>query len=239
MLSSCASYKQSILFKVSENTTLKQAAVVAEKNYVLTKNDIVMLRVFTKNGERIIDPDNILLQGNVSAQAQMGNVKDEKFLIDNFGIAKLPMIGEVKVEGLTLREAELLLQKEYLKFYNDVFVVVECVSQRVVVLGASGGQVIPLVNQNTTLVEIIALSKGFLTDGKAKNIRLLRGNDVMVADFSTVEGYHTSNYIVQSGDVIYVEPIRRPVVEAVRDYGPIASIFVSIITLVILASATN
>jgi polysaccharide biosynthesis/export protein len=236
VLSSCASYKQSILFKVADDTVVKQAALAADKNYVLAKNDVITLRVFTKNGERIIDPDNKLVQGNISAQAQTRNEKDENFLIDNAGVAKLPMLGEVRIEGLTLREVEIMLQKEYLKFYNDVFVTVQCTSHRVVVLGAAGGQVIPLIHENTTLVEVIALSKGFLADGKAKNIRLLRGTEVMVADFSTVEAYHTSNYLVQPGDVVYIEPVRRPGVEVVRDYGPVVSVITSLIALLILAT---
>jgi polysaccharide export outer membrane protein len=40
--------------------------------------------------------------------------------------------------------------------------------------------------------------------------------------------------VMQHGDVIYVEPIRRPVSEGVRDYGPLLSIVTSLTTLIIV-----
>jgi polysaccharide biosynthesis/export protein len=232
LLFSCSSYKQSILFKLDDRTTIRQASLLAEKNYVIAKNDVFHLNVYTKNGERIIDPDHKLNTEN-SLQTAPGQPEKEKFLVNQQGIAKLPMIGELKVEGLTVREAEALLQKEYSKFYQDVWISVECTSHRVIVLGAAGENVIRLEHENTTLVEILALSKGFVVEGKANNIRLLRGNEVFVADFSTIEGYQKSNQVVQPGDVVYIEPVRRPLVEALRDYGPIITTFSTLAALII------
>ena len=65
--------------------------------------------------------------------------------IDVNGVAKFPMIGEVKLEGLTIRQAEEILQQAYSKFYTDAYVVLRYTNKRVIVLGAPGGQVIPLV----------------------------------------------------------------------------------------------
>ncbi len=233
---SCGSYKQSILFKLNDGTSIQQASLQAEKNYTLAKNDVFRLNVYTKNGERIIDPDKKLSTVN-SAQSTAGQSKEETFLVNQQGIVKLPMVGELKVEGLTVREMETLLQKEYAAFYENVWVVVECTSHRVIVLGAPGGQVIPLQHENTTLVEVIALSKGFVVEGRANNIRLLRGNEVFVADFSTIEGYQKSNQIVQPGDVVYIEPVRRPIVETLRDYGPIITTLATVAALIFAITA--
>jgi polysaccharide export outer membrane protein len=62
----------------------------------------------------------------------------------------------------------------------------------------------------------------------------LRGDQVFVADFSTFEGYTRHNMIVAPGDVIYVEPIRRPFSEGLRDYGPLISIITSLTTLIVV-----
>lgn len=239
-LTACGSYKQSIMFNVTDATAVKQQADAVVKNYVLKKNDRIKIRVYTKNGERIVDPDNYLRGGEqVQQQTLLKNPKDEEFLIDEQGIAKLPMLGEFKLEGLTLRESELILQKEFTKYYQDVFTIVECVTRRVIVLGVPGGLVLPLVNENTTLVEVVAMSKGLVVEGKAHNIRLLRNNDVYVADFSTVEGFQKNNYVVQSGDVVYIEPVRRPFVEALRDYGPVISVTTSLAAVIIAIVATQ
>ena len=224
------------MFKTSATSSVKQAAAGVDHAYVLSNFDEISLRVFTKNGERIVDPDNVLLRTSPNAQQQTAQtVKNETFKIDQNGLAKLPMLGETKIAGLSLRETELLLQKEFAKFYENVFVTVECSSHRVVVLGSTGGQVVPLIHDNTSVLEVLALSKAFTIDAKAQNIRLLRGDDVYVLDFSTVENYRRHDMNVLPGDIVYVEPVRRPLVEGLRDYGQLLSITTSIVAILIVS----
>jgi polysaccharide export outer membrane protein len=144
------------------------------------------------------------------------------------------MIGEIKLEGLTIRQAEEILQQAYSKFYTDAYVVLKYTNKRVIVLGAPGGHVVPLTNEGMHLVEILALVEGIPNDGKATNIRVIRGDQVLVADLSTFEGYVKNNILVQPGDVIYVEPIRRAFSESIRDYGPIVSIITTVTTLIVV-----
>lgn len=225
------------MFKTSESSTLKQAAEQLNQAYVLSNFDVISLKVFTKNGERIIDPDDLLLrqrEGVGTTPQGTGLLKNEKFEIDQQGVAKLPMLNEVKLAGLTLREAELVLQKEFTKYYENAFVTLECSSQRVVVLGSTGGQVVPLAFNNTSVLEVLALSKAFSIDAKAQNIRLLRGDDVYILDFSTVEAYRQNNMTILPGDIVYVEPVRRPFVEGLRDYGQLLSITTSIVAILLV-----
>lgn len=232
VLASCASYKQNIMFKVPDDAVVKQQVAEAEKNYTIQKNDYLKLAVYTSGGERIIDPDLKLLK-DLPQQNTMTR-PDPSYLVDINGIVKFPMIGELKVEGLTIRSAEELLQKEYAKFYKDPFVTLTYTNKRVIFLGAPKGQVIPLVNENVTLVEVLALASGIDNNAKAHNLRIIRGDQYFVADLSTMEGYQKSNMIMQHGDIIYVEPIRRPVSEATRDYGPLLSLALSITTLIVV-----
>ena len=91
---------------------------------------------------------------------------------------------------------------------------------------------IPLTNQNITLVEVLALSKGLNNDAKANNIKLIRGEHVYQVDFSTIQGFKDGNMLIEAGDVVYVEPIRRPFTEALRDNFAIISLIVSLGTLI-------
>jgi polysaccharide biosynthesis/export protein len=234
-LSSCGSYRQNIMFKVPEGAALKNEIESAEKNYVIKSNDYLTLQVYTNEGERIIDPDFRLLKDMPSQSAGNSMRPDIQYLVNEDGLVKLPMIGQMKLEGLSLREAEQVLQKEYSKYYQNPFVYLQFQNKRVIVLGAPGGQVIPLINQSVTLVEVLALAKGVDNYAKANNIRVLRGDQVFVADFSTFDGYKKSNVVMEPGDVVYVEPIRRPLVEGLRDYGPIFTIMTSLTALVVVA----
>jgi polysaccharide export outer membrane protein len=231
LVSSCASYKQNIMFQLPEGAALKQQMDVAEKNYTIQKYDHLELDVYTNKGEKIVDPEFQRATGQVS---QSETVVKPIYAVDVNGVSKFPLVGEIKLDGLTIRQAEEVLQQAYSKFYTDPYVLLKYNNKRVIVLGAPGGQVIPLTNENMHLVEVLALAKGVNNDAKAQNIRILRGDQVYLADLSTFDGYVKNNIPIQSGDVVYIEPIRRPISESVRDYGPIVSLLASLTTLVIV-----
>ena len=202
---------------------VKKEAITTEKNYVIRKNDLLKLDIYSNNGERLIDPNpdmsgaNSNLKNSSQSSQQEQPTEQTSYLVDLNGLAKLPMIGEMKLDGLTLRQAEEIIQKEYSKFFKEPFVKMSYVNKRVIVLGAPGGQVIPLANQNISVVEVLALAKGIDNFSKVANIRLIRGEHVYQMDFSTIQGYQEGNMIVEPGDIVYVEPIRRPFSEALRD----------------------
>ena len=218
------------MFRPSEKDNLQKQLDAAESNYVIQKNDILSLQVFTNNGEKIIDPN--LESFKEGTQQSQSDVSPITYLVDASGVVKFPLIGKIKLEGLTIRQAEEILEKEFAVAYKGTYVILKFVNKRVVVLGAPGGQVIPLANENTRLTEILALAKGINNDARANNIRVLRSDQIMIADLTTFEGYQKYNIIMQPGDVVYVEPIRRPFIEGFREYGPIFSIITSVGTLI-------
>lgn len=228
-MTSCGSYRQNILFQVSPEAVERQR-MESETNYTIQPNDLLSLEVYTNKGERIVDPNR------ESFTDVNTNPQPFQYLVDVNGMVKFPLIEEVKVSGLTIRQAENILQEAYEKFYEEAYVVVRFNNKRVVVLGAPGGQVVPLNNENMRLTEVLALARGIPTDARANNIRVIRGSEVLVADLSTFEGYQASNYVMQPGDIVYVEPVRRPFIEALRDYSPVISIVTSLATLIFIIS---
>ena len=238
---SCSSYKHNIMFKPAEGFVARQAtqAEAAAKNYLIQVNDYLKLEVYSNKGERIVDPNGELVNSNnVAGQSPVARVQPP-YLVTADGTVKFPMIEAVAVAGMSIREAEQKLQAEYNKYYKECYVLLTFSNKRVIVLGSPGGQVIPLVNENVSVVEVLAMAKGIGNDGKAHNIRLIRGNDVYILDLSTLEGLKNGNMIVQPGDIVYVEPIRRPFAEGARDLAPVLSLVLSLATLIVVFSLNN
>jgi polysaccharide biosynthesis/export protein len=232
---SCNVYRQNILFRTNDYKVeegLKAAVLEAEANYVIQKNDYLSIDVFTNKGERIIDPNMELMQQG----AQLRQIVKPEYLVHNDGVVNLPIVGIVKLEGKTLFQAGKFLEDLYNEYYRDAYVLINFINKRVIVLGAPGGQVIPLANENMNLVEVLALAGGVDNNAKAGNIRLIRGDldnpRIFVIDLTTVQGIKNYNLKVEPGDIIYIEPIRRVVTEAVRDVAPILSILTSLLTLI-------
>jgi polysaccharide biosynthesis/export protein len=257
-LCSCRAYKQNIMFRTDGDVNadkLKASLANAEKNYIIQANDQLDVQVFTNKGERILDPNGEFLkslgvqggtigtigrqqgvqggggQGQAANQQPMGLIA---YIVQQDGSVKLPMVDKVKVAGLTLLEADSLLQTMYAKYYIDPFVATRVLNNRVFVLGSPGGRVISLYNDNMNLIEVIAAAGGIDRDGKAYNIRLVRGDlsdpMVQVIDLSTIDGMRKASLQVEANDIIYIEPVRRAFFEAVADVGPVFSLLTGTLT---------
>jgi polysaccharide biosynthesis/export protein len=237
--SGCRAYKQDIMLQTpADYVLLKEQLAAAERTYTIRPYDLLEVEVYTNKGERIIDPDFELMR-EIQMGAQARNMRIlPQYLVQEEGQVRLPMVGDVPLAGLTLLQSDSLLARAYSNYYREPFVLTRFANKRVVVLGASGGQVIPLTNQNMSLLEVLALSGGIAGRGKAHNIRLIRGEldnpQVQLIDLSTIEGMRKASMQVQSGDIVYVEPIRRILPETIRDVAPVVGLISNVLTLVVV-----
>lgn len=234
---SCKSYQANILFEVEEEDMEKLASVVVEvhQNYLVSPNDQLEIEVFTNRGEELIDPNNSLGDNrnrNVNTESRL-----PVYLVESDGTVDLPIIGMVKLGGMTISEVNTHLEQAYKVYYRDPFVRARYINKKVIVLGAMGGQIIPLEVEGMNLLEVIAMAGGINNDAKGHNIRLIRGDlsnpQVQVIDLSTIEGMARANLEVQPDDIIYVEPVRRPFTEGLKDVVPILSLLTSVLALVV------
>lgn len=237
---SCQTYKQNILVRsegIADQQKIIEAVSEAESNYKIRKNDYLKIDVYTNKGERILDPNYEL------TQATQINRIIPQYLVQNEGIVNLPIIGNIQLEGLTLYEAGKLLEERYSLFYKDAYVLINFNNKRVTVLGAPGGQVIPLQNEDMNLFEVLALAGGLDNNAKAGNIRIIRGDinnpRIFVVDLTSVQGLKRFDMKIQPGDIIYVEPVRRVFIEAVRDVAPVLSVVSSVLTLLLVVQQIN
>jgi len=221
-------------FTEEDVTTIKEDV---ERNYLLKPSDRLRLDVFTNDGERLIDPNFEIAQmigggqGGQQLQQQRGEFE---YIIQVDSTVVFPLVGSMNLVGNSLYDAELIVAQAFEEFYEDSFVKLRINNRRVIVLGSPGGQVIPLENENMDVVEVLALAQGVDRNAKANNIRLIRGKEVFFIDLTTITGMQSTNMVVNPGDVIYVEPWRRPWQETLRDFSPVVSIVTSLVTLVFL-----
>src|SRR3984957_470530 len=169
-------------------------------NYKISPNDFLNMRLFSQNGFHIIDLTNT---SNAGANGGAGGSSSGTaaavttsidYLVESDGTVNLPVIGRTQVNGLNLREATEMLEKKYSEFYIKPYILLQVSNRRVIVFPGDPGtaKVIPLVNNNTTLIEAIALAGGLTEAGKAKKIKLIRGApanpSVYLIDLSKIDG---------------------------------------------------
>lgn len=163
-----------------------------------------------------------------------------QYLIDRDGTAKMPVIGRVKLEGLTIREAERYLESLYAQYYNEPYIILNVQNNRAIISPGAGGTaaVIPLNNNNTTLMEALAMAGGINQRGIASKIKLIRQNEdtkereVYLIDLSTVDGIHKADLIVQPNDIIYVEPLPLLAREFIQEISPVVTLITTSVSLI-------
>ncbi len=220
------------MFKTPKGYKYDTPSDSALLEYKIAPNDVISFRLFTNNGFELID---ITKQNNT--QIQNLNV-GLSYLVEYDGKVNLPIIGRVELAGKTLREAEFFLEEKYEETYIDPFVLLDVSNRRVTIFPGNGGngRVITLANNNVTLIEALAQAGGIRETGRAKRVKLIRGNlknpEVYLIDLSTIEGLAQADIILQANDIIYVEPVGVTRRQVISEIAPVLSLITSALTLI-------
>lgn len=233
LICSCG-VNSNMMFKSSDTEVIKEDIPIApDEAYRLAPDDRFFFKLSTNNGKRTIDMSaGVMPEGSVGGgmMRQGGGGSGIDYIIRPDGIAELPVLGEVAIAGLTIKESQDLLADLYGKEYEDPFVQLEVTNRRVIVFPGDAGaaKVVAIKNNNTTLLEVIALSGGISDRGKAKKIKVMRktssGRKIYEVDLSTMEGIKYADMIVQANDYIYVEPTGRLLRETLSEFAPVLSL---------------
>lgn len=241
LLSSCG-INSNLMLKTDKDYVFAEIDSInsTKDEYELDVNDIIQFRFFTNNGQRILDLSTSSEQG----QNQLFNPNNAiNYIIQKDSLINFPAIGKLNLVGMTMREAELFLETSYSGLYVNPFVQISVTNRRVIVFPGNGGEakVLYLANNNTTLLEAIALAGGITERGRASRIKLIRKDEsgqrqVYRIDLSTIEGLQYTDILVQANDYIYVEPVPEIGRELLKEIAPIislissAAIVISVIT---------
>lgn len=230
-MSSCRVFYPNMMFKQKDYQYFELAQKTVEE-YIIKKGDQFTLRVFARDGFKLVDIVNNQSAGVINTGG------GGAYLVDNEGFAKLPIIGEFYVHGYTESELERILEEKYSSLFVDPYVILTVTNRRAFVFKGSSASVVPLNESPTNLFEVIAKSGGIGNDLKAYKIKVIRGDlknpQITIVDLSSIEGMRNADLIVQSNDIIYIEPRRRIVSDALREVAPILAWATTILTTIAL-----
>ncbi len=232
--SSCKLFRSNLMLKTPKDYTYdKIADSLSKMDYKIDGNDIVNIRIFANDGFKIVD---------LATSSQVSRFIELDYVVNRDGTCKLPLVGRIKLGGLSVREATEYLEQIYADYYVKPFVFMTVVNKRVIVFPGNGGaaKVLSLTNNNTTVIEALALTGGIAEDGKAYKVKLIRNQGdkpkVYLLDLSKIEGIAAGNTVVLAHDIIYVEPRYRLARTLVSELTPIISLISSTFLLYTLAT---
>lgn len=208
LLSGCA-INRDIMFKTPRDYQFDTVSDTMEQDreFKIQPDDILSFRMYANDGFKMVDMVNEQSQ-NVNSLNRIQFL----YLVHPDGHAKLPVVGDVQVGGLTIKQAELLLEERYATYYQRPFVLLSVSNRRVVVFPGGGGdaKVVMLENNNTTLMEALAITGGVATRGDARRVKLFRRSSgkrhVYQFDLSDIQNLKYADVVLQADDIVYVQP---------------------------------
>ncbi|MCB2378944.1 polysaccharide biosynthesis/export family protein [Hymenobacter sp. BT635] len=210
-LSGCVAQQKLPYLQSKEYSTSAPVNVANEPlDYRIQPSDVLSIRVQsvqTNLNEIFNITDNrAMFSGDPSTLFLSG------YSVDATGFINLPTVNKVKVQGLTLDEAQAVIQKEVGKFVRDANVLVKLLSFKITVLGEvrSPGRYF-IYNTQATLLEGLGLAGDLTEFGNRQNVKLIRqtatGSEVVLLDLTNPELLKSKYYYLLPNDALYVEPM--------------------------------
>lgn len=232
LLQSCASRK-SIAYLQDIDVNSKSEAVF---NYEpLLKNDDLLSIIVSAADPEITYPFNIpQIQGNYKVGDNQSGIKT--YLIDSDGFIEYPVIGKVKLAGLSRKEAVNKLTEKIKEYITNPTINLRILNYKIAVLGEvlKPGNY-PIQSERVTLLEALSQAGDLTIYGKRDNILIIREVngiksfnrvDITKSDFINSEYY----YLTQN-DVIVVEQNKTKVNASV--VGPNVTVLISAASVLI------
>lgn len=234
IITSCTNKKNLIYFQGSIGTS------EANKSYnpVLKTDDILSITVMGLDADAI-KPFNIPISNitqNIGGYNQ-GAPTPPGYLIDAEGNIDFPVVGKIKLAGLSRSVAIDSLKKQLKMYLNNPTVLLRILNFKITVLGEvrnPGTFTIP--NERVTLPEALGIAGDLNITGLRKNVLVVRDVDGKKTeyrvDLTSKELFSSPVYYLSQNDVVYVEPNRAKINSSVVNTGNI-SLVVSVISLLV------
>ncbi len=133
------------------------------------------------------------------------------YLIDAEGNIDFPVLGKIKIEGLTRIKASSVIKEKIKEYINDPVVTIRLENFKITVLGevnTPGNFTIP--NEKVSIIDAIGIAGDLTIKGKRQEVVVIRdlGKEKQYhrLDLTSKEIFNSPVYFLNQNDIVYVEP---------------------------------
>lgn len=235
ILTSCATKKDILYFQNAKNfETMVDTDTFKAK---LKIGDVLNINISTID-LNVTKPYNLVeSSGGVTG----GQLID--YVIDPDGNIDYPVLGKVKLLGLTVEEAKRLFKKKFEEgdLLRNPVVIIRIKNYKISVLGqVSNPGIYPVSGERISILEAIASAGDLNINGRRDNIMVIRdfnGTKTFTnVDITSKEVFNSPVYYLTQNDIVYVQPNTAAISSASGDsrIGLISTIASLALTVVLL-----
>lgn len=209
VLSSCGSRQDIIYF---QDEPLSEALENQNSNFELRfKTDDLLTIIVSAQDPLVAQPFNLQAASTTTSVIDaQGSLKMQTYLIDSKGNIEFPVLGTVKLAGLTRSEANNLLKDKLTEYIKNPIVNIRLANFTVTVLGeVKNPGTYTIQDERISIAEALGMAGDLTIYGKRDNVLLIREVDgqkkYSKIDLTSVNVLNSSNYYLTQNDVLYVE----------------------------------
>ena len=243
LMSSCTHWKDIAYFQNSDSVDLSQASGLYDAR-IMPKDEItISVNTLTPEAANVF---NLTLQNSYSG----GTIANNRgqlmpYLVDNDGYINFPVLGKLKVVGLSVRECEQMIAKRirpYMAEAENPVVTVRMSSYTVTVLGEVGRPgIINVGKEKISILEALAQAGDATIYGIRNPVKLIREDangkrEFHYLNLNDADILNSPYYYLQQNDIVYVEPRKQKAtytnVERTRTWISFATLLLTTGTLI-------
>jgi polysaccharide export outer membrane protein len=213
-LSSCASNKNVTYFQNNNSVDTKYSATLSSSNPapLRIQSEDMLAIVVSSMSEETNALFNVLNSSAISTPhfSTGGGSQPLGYLVDMAGEVNLPLVGKVRVAGLTLDEANAYITNQLVRYVKSPTVNVRVLNHKFTVIGeVVRPGIYNLSDKPTTLPEVIGMAGDLTLYGQRNKVKLIRTinnkREIVELDLTSQQIFNSPYYFIENNDVVYVE----------------------------------
>lgn len=207
---SCVSKKDVLYFQDIEK--LNEAHENSNYKTIIRPDDLLTITVSVLDPKAAM-PFNppIVNSASLDGQSVSGRQQIQSYLVDKEGNIEFPVVGTLKLGGLTREEAMNTLKSELKEYLKDPIINLRILNFTITVLGEVQRPGAYTVNdERITVLEALGLAGDMSLYGKRTTVKVVReeNGDIITGnlDFTTADLVNSPFYYLQQNDVVIVDP---------------------------------
>lgn len=215
LLASCTSYKNVPYLQDPDSVN---QAVQNEPLYDarIMPKDLISITVNTTDPQASA-PFNLTTQTPLNASLANVNTTSaptlQQYLVDNEGEIDFPVLGRLKVGGLTKRETETMIRERLVPYLKEVpIVTVRMTNYKISVIGeVNRPGTFTVSNEKVNVLEALAMAGDMTVYGLRDNVKLIREDaagkrEIVTLNLNKADVVLSPYYYLKQNDIIYVTP---------------------------------
>jgi polysaccharide export outer membrane protein len=213
MVSSCVAPKNIAYF---QNRLVDQPEQIDKHGgIVIQPKDMLSIVVSSKNPELVVmfNLPVVSYQAGSEIVSSSGYQRLMGYVVDNDGFIDFPILGRLKVSGLTRWELSEMIKDRLLSegYLTDCVVTVEFMNFKVSVIGeVNSPGTYTIEGDKVTVLQAISLARDLTIFGQRENVTVIRERNnervMYQINLCDVSMFNSPAYYLQQNDIVYVEP---------------------------------